>query len=296
MLRISPSLRWTQQLTHQLSQRRTNKAEFITTLKFPPSSRTGKLPYVYCLAPAGKRFLERDSPEESEPSLVARYPSFGVRDYEHRLLTIKAHIALSQLLEQRYPFLEIRHWDRYFVKTGRNRHRNGGKPLWAETRLELPGENRFCIPDAICELIDTRQSPPPSMLFAWEIACGADTKRNLYQLSRHLECLTTKVLAAKYRRHQAHTILLLCQERPLCSAIRRRFVECSPKASRLSSRVLLACAEDFFVDPETCWQAPIIRNQDAHFSFLTGKVTPFPTQVRGASSAEKNPPLNSQEG
>lgn len=273
MLQISSCRRVVERCTAKLAQLRYKRQPLIRPLTFSVDARHGKLSYMYCLTAAGQYVLAEEYGDSAD-SLVAKYPRFAKRDYFHRHLTVRAHIAFDLMLRQRYPVLSLTRWDRYFVKTGNNRCA-ATPALRAQTRLDLPGDDRYCIPDVITHLTDTRPDRK-SLWFLWEIALGHDTLRNLRHLSRFRECLKHKTLGAHYGHNHDFTILLLCQEPGLASSVRQRFPEYFRADDRFASFVLVAHAADFFRDPETCWRAPLPLNQAARFSMLSLKPKPFP--------------------
>ncbi|CAM2008776.1 hypothetical protein [Acanthopleuribacter pedis] len=275
MLGISTCLREVERCTAKLARLRWKKQPLILPLKFSVDARFGRLSYMYCLTTAGQEVLREEDTGNSIEALSAKYPKFAKRDYFHRQLTVRAHIAFDQMLEQRYRVLSLRRWERYFVKTGNNRQSSGAQ-LRAQTRLELPGTDRYCIPDVICEVTDTRPDRTKSMWFLWEVALGHDTLRNLKHLGRYRECLQNKSLATAYGHQQGATILLLCKEAGLASTVRQRFAEYFSRPDRFAPFVLVTHADDFFRDPETCWRAPRPLSQSDHYSVLNLKPKPFP--------------------
>jgi hypothetical protein len=263
-LGISHSRRYLQAQTKALSEFPSRKKPLIGAVKYPPVGRLGRLHHVYYLTEGGAKYLNLLYPEYG-PFVGSKPPTRFIRDHFHRTRTVNVHIRLKQMLEQKFPKLQLETFESYFEKTGDNR-RSHTAPLHARTRVELAPEG-FLIPDAVA-VISQQSQLHKKLALCFEVSNGRDCKRILRQMGKHAVALKQQAISQKYEIKSSPQICFVISELGLLQAVLNRVGEV-PQIRPLAANFLLATYQDFVADPECCWQKPF--HGAKRYSFLTGK-------------------------
>ena len=235
----------------------------IASVSYPFTPCEGRLEHVHHLTQAGANVLA-DVTNDDRLRHYRPVTAIYHRDYWHRKYTIDFQIALTKAIENSEQ-LEITTFDRYFEKTGDNRH----STLRSKTRIDIDDEQHI-IPDAnimLCHPFDDKKQ----VLYTAEIANGQDTKRILHQIARHAAVLKNRLLATRYdlTRKRAHQVLFIFSDYSLLRTVRRRFAEVK-EALPFSACYRFCFLQYLMQDALRCWKLPKHVSDDWHH-LITGK-------------------------
>jgi len=183
------------------------KKPMIKKLTFPVDPQRGKLENIYLLSKEGAKFLSELKDVDLDSISYPKGSGEFFRDYNHRKRTIDYHIKLR--LEAKEKNYTVEFFDTYFDKIGNQKAKSKDNKLQSKTKVELE-DGSFFIPDAIYKTVQTRNDgSTQDYLYALEIHNGADTKRAIETIDKHLVALADGGLSRKYDYYYAHKVVVV---------------------------------------------------------------------------------------
>ena len=210
---------------------RTSRTAYIDRIRFGVDPRRGQLPAIYHLLPKGVEFLVQhlDFAEERIRCPKNKHPFFA-RDYDHRVGTVDAHIAMELSVGRCGGHVEF--VETYFDYEGGNR--GGSKPLEQLTRIDLGGGVHI-VPDAafLFEVGGERK------FFLFEFERGHDTKDALAQVRGLARALELGLPSQKYGLGLPCRVLFAFERQGALDAILKR-VAATPSLTNFAEYFLFA--------------------------------------------------------
>lgn len=238
--------------------------------------------FVYYLTKTGASILSdlTRMPMDTFSYKSERLVSYST-DYEHRCLTVSAHIAIATALREtviplpgdtnKEVKLTIESWHTYFNKEGANRNAKAtSKPLRTKSRIDL-SDGTTLIPD-VCFVLKDKENPNARFLAVLEVTRGQDVGRVMRQIESHMKAMMAGLLPDRYGIPARYGVLFLCEEASIIPVIQKHF-RALRNAQSFLSEFLFASLQDFLASPLDSWRTA--QYPDTCISFITGEV-PMP--------------------
>jgi len=185
----------------------------VWKLTFGVHPKLWRLQNYYYLKPKGKNFLiEHLQYSQQRIKMPIGTSSMFFRDYYHRTNAIDFQIWLYKHILQRG--WKILLYDTYYDHTWSTRK---NQPLKAKTKL-IFHDGSFFIPDAIMKL----QVDGAIKIYTFEIYNGADTKRVMQQLQKHIQSLQEWLPSIALDEKKGSKVLLLFDSTACMRAVMSR--------------------------------------------------------------------------